>query len=84
MSIDMMNIISTLLEETYNLLNTIVFPGTGLSILQLMVTAFVLTVVISILKFLFMLPSGGGGTDYGTGGNSSEIKVDEKRKNDTK
>lgn len=83
MSVDMMNIISTFLEKTYELLNTVVFPGTGFSILQLMITAFFLSAVISILKFLFMLPSGGG-AEYGTGGNNSEIKVDDKRKNDTK
>lgn len=83
MSENAFNLLSTFLEQGYRLLDSVIYPGTGWSILQLMISAFFMVAVVSLIKFLFMLPSGGG-SDYGTGGNNNEIKVDEKRKNDTK
>lgn len=82
MGADLMDAIATLLVQTEILLSKIKYPGTSWSIWGIMIFSAVIATVFSILRMLFFLPAAGG--SYGKGGNNKDIKVDEKRKDDTK
>ena len=84
----MVSYLQTFFELTYELFASIRVPGFGISILVVLLGSVGAVVSISLLKMFFGIGnsavSGGSRYFFQKGGNSRNIKIDEKRRGDEK